>query len=559
MKQETAREPVSGDRGIYFSRLPFSEIPHQSRLFLEYLRDPRGLRKYYPNAVEETGDLAASVPTILENYYVDRNRLCDALYEINKGVGSGAATFGNIERLRDAGTVAVLTGQQAGLFSGPLYTIYKALSAVKLAQELSANGCSAVPIFWAATEDHDLDEVSEAHLIDAAGRHFRVGYKPDDVLAGISVGAVKLDGSIEAAIEYLVPQLPTTEFTADIRTSLHEAWAVSTGFGDAFSKNVASLLARFGIIYVDPRHSELKRLAAPTYRAAAERSDEIVPALVERGKQLAADGFHTQVLVEADYFPLFWHDDEGQRLSLRRMADGVYRAKDTRVELSLEDILDQIDREPDRFSPGVMLRPVVQDYLFPTVCYFGGGAEIAYFAQNSEVYRILERPITPIMHRQSFTVVEPPQRRALGGFGLKLADLFSGREEIRLRLADAVSPETGKLFAEAENMINAQLDRLDEAVSKIDPTVAANLATRKRKINYHISALKKKALLAAVRRDEVSARRIDALFEHLMPVGGLQERSLNVFYFLNKYGPNFIDWIYDSIDLTDKDHRVIEL
>ncbi len=559
MKQETAREPLSGDRGISVLRLPFSEIPHQSRLFVEYLHDPLSLTKYYPNAASQPSEAIGFAPKALEGYKVDRDRLCDALTQINISVGAKAPTFANIERLREPNTVAVLTGQQAGLFSGPLYTIYKALSAVKLAEDLNEKGCSAVPIFWAATEDHDFDEVGEVHLTDGADHNFRIGYRPAELIDGISVGAVQLDATIGSVIDCLIGQLSQTSFSGDVRKLLDETWTPSAGFGDAFGRTIQTILARFGIIYVDPRHPEIKQLALPVYRAAADKAAESVPALIERGKQLEADGFHQQVLMEDTYFPLFWHDNHGLRLSLRRQANDLFRAKGTRTEFSLGQILEQIDRAPERFSPGVMLRPVVQDYLFPTVCSFGGGAEIAYFAQNSEVYRILERPVTPIFHRQSFTIVEPAQRRALKAFGLEISDLFDGKEALKFRLAGVALPEMVELLADVEKEVGIELDRLDGAIRGIDATLVVTLEKRRRKMLYHIAALKRKTLLAAIRKDAEASRRLDALFEHLLPAGGLQERTLNVLYFLNKYGPNFIDWIYDSIDLKDKDHRVVEL
>jgi uncharacterized protein YllA (UPF0747 family) len=207
-----------------------------------------------------------------------------------------------------------------------------------------------------------------------------------------------------------------------------------------------------------------------------------------------------------------------------------------------------------------MLRPVVQDFLFPTICYFGGGAEVAYFAQNSEVYRVLERPVTPVFHRQSFTVTEASQRRSMEKLELTLADLFEGREAVTMRSAEKyLTPETPVLFAEVEEKISSELNRLDQAISDIDPTLAANLATRRGKIVYHIAALREKALRAHLRNDETFRRRIDAVFAGVLPNDGLQERTINVVTFLNRYGLNFIDWVYDAIDLDDKEHRIIEL
>ena len=227
----------------------------------------------------------------------------------------------------------------------------------------------------------------------------------------------------------------------------------------------------------------------------------------------------------------------------------------TAIVTTNTNIISQLTR---RIDGNYMLRPVVQDYLFPTVCYFGGGAEIAYFAQNSEVYRILKRPVTPILHRQSFTIVEAKHARTLEKYEVEFADLFAGEADILRKIVDKfIDPTTANLFAEAEEKINTEMNRLDQALSQMDATLAANLATRRRKIIYHIGALRKKYHFRRAEMDETIGRRVRSAFTALLPNGHLQERTLNVTSFLDRFGPNFIDMVYDSIDLDDKGHRVI--
>jgi uncharacterized protein YllA (UPF0747 family) len=207
-----------------------------------------------------------------------------------------------------------------------------------------------------------------------------------------------------------------------------------------------------------------------------------------------------------------------------------------------------------------VLRPVVQDFLFPTVCYFGGGAEISYFAQNSEVYRCMDRPVTPILHRQSFTVVESRVRRTMKSYDIAFTDLFKGLDALLPKIVDEfLDRKTAGTFAEVEEIINTQLNRLDRELSSIDPTLAANLATRRRKIVYHIAALQKKYRAAELRKDETTHHRIESMFRSLLPNMHLQERTLNVSYFLDQHGKKFVDWMYRSVDLDDRSHRVLYL
>lgn len=560
LKQEIARESRRGNLKLQVSDIPFSSVPHSSRLFAEYQQGPVSLRKYYPNAVDSLAGLLSHVPAVRAEYRTDRARLCDALERINVRIDAGAKTFENIERLRASDTVAVVTGQQAGLFAGPLYTIYKALSAIKMAEVLGRQGVTAVPVFWTATEDHDFEEVSKTFFIDRVGALSQASYVPGGYVAGAPVGSVTIDNEIESVIASLLAELPKTEFTDNVRELMTTSWSAGTSFGDAFAKTLSVLLERYGLVFIDPLDETVKALSAPIYADAVSRSDAIVDAVIGKSRELASDGYHAQVLVEADYFPLFWHDNDGKRIALRKVRDGLYRTKGDAAEFTLSELEDFAKNEPQRFSPGVMLRPVVQDFLLPTICYLGGAAEIAYFAQSSEVYRVLGRRVTPIIHRQSFTVIEARHRRTLDKLGLDLLQLFEGVEKTTLAAAAAnIAPETAGLFANVEETINTELNRLDQSLTQIDPTLAENLAKRRRKIMYHIAALRKKALLALTRKDETLGRQLESVFTALAPQGQLQERSVNVFTYLNKFGLNFIDWLYEATDVENKGHRVIDL
>lgn len=559
MKQREARSDEHENVRLRAKGVPFSAIPHQSSLFLEYISDSVSLKRYYPNAVATHAAVYAFIPEVLTKYETDRYALCDALTKVNSEIGAGERTFENIELLRAPETVAVVTGQQAGLFTGPLYTIYKALSAIKMAEYLNANGSKAVPVFWTATEDHDFNEVSHTHFIGDAGEPVEVSYRPSGYVENLPVGSIEIDSSITVTIDNVFSQMARTELTDEVRGSTEHAWSKGTLFGTAFVKNLANILGKFGLIFVNPMDQSLKSLVAPLYVDAIEKSAEIVESIRHRGSKLESDGFHAQVLVEEDYFPLFWHDDEGRRLALRKTGDNTYSAKGEKREFNLADLAATARDEPQRFSPGVMLRSVVQDYLFPTVCYFGGSAEIAYFAQNSEAYRILKRPVTPILHRQSFTVVEPKHRRTLEKFGLEITDMFVGIEQTLENIGKKQLSSETTIFAETEERINTELNRLDQNLSHVDSTLAASLAKRRRKIIYHIAALKKKAYLAKIRKDETTERQIRTAFNALLPKGQLQERVLNVNSFLNKSGPYFIDMIYEAIDLNNKDHLVIDI
>lgn len=556
--QETGCPPTASKSKLHFETVDFSELPGQSKLFLQYQNDPLSLKKYYPSAVSSHVEVSARISEIVDAHVVDRDQLCDVLEAQNRSFGAGVKTFESIELLRSKNTVAILTGQQAGLFTGPMYTIYKALSAIKLVECFRDRGIDAVAVFWAATEDHDFEEISKAFWLDAAGELLDVKLDAVKEFEGRSVGSIPIPASFE--VKKYFDALPATEFKDEVRKMLADVWKPGRVIGQAFCTHIQRLFAEYGLIVVDPLDLRLKKLVAPIYAEAVNGSEEIVSALVDRSRELETNGYQAQVLVTPDYFPLFYHTEDGVRHSVRQKSDGKYRIVDTKLEFTRQELAAIAAKEPQRFSPGVMLRPVVQDYLFPTACYFGGGAEIAYFAQNSKVYEILGRPVTPILHRQSFTVVEAKHARTLEKYDLVFADLFAGFENVLPKVVERfVNPTTARVFADAEENINLELNRLDQELSRIDPTLADNLATRRRKILYHIGALRKKFHRVQLEHDEIVNRQIRTLFASLLPDGQLQERKLNIASFMSRHGSYFIDWIYDSIDLDERGHRVLYL
>jgi bacillithiol biosynthesis cysteine-adding enzyme BshC len=537
--------------------IPFAEVPGQTRLFLDFQIDSANVAKFYPEKQTSLADFAAKV---LENYKTERGALCDILEETNRAFGAGRKTLENINLLRESDAVAVVTGQQAGLFSGALYTIYKALSAVLLAEDLRKQNIKAVPVFWIAEEDHDFDEVKKTFAIDKNGKLFDVENTPAGYSENQTVGSVRLDAAIEATTAKLFEAFPRTEFTAELKNLLSGSYRAGETYSTAFARFIAEIFAEKGLIVFSPLNEKLKKLAAPIFSAAVKKSGEIRAALLSRTKELAAENYHAQVLVEEDFFPFFWLDENGKRSALKKTKENIFRAKDAGREFTLEELIEIAESAPENLSPNALTRPVVQDYLLPTVCYFGGAAEIAYFAQNAEIYRILNRPATPIRHRASFTVVEAKHARNLDRYNLKFKDLFDGQEKIFAHIVEKfLADGTAREFAEVEEIINTQLNRLDRHLLESEPTLSPNLATRRRKIMYHIGALRKKFYRAEIFKDATARRRIETLFTALLPHKALQERTLNATYFLNLYGENFIEWIYKAARAEEKNHQIIYL
>jgi bacillithiol biosynthesis cysteine-adding enzyme BshC len=557
---EAACYSTPEESGLRVETLPFDRVPHQTRLFLEYLKDPVTLRRFYPSAVRFHHELQARVPEVLAAHRVDRNRVADALEAMNKRWGAGQETLDNIKLLRDADCIAVVSGQQAGLFTGPLYTLYKALSAVKLAGCLRQRNTKAVPVFWIASEDHDFAEVAFAEFI---GRDCQL--KQVDVPTSLHskdnpVGHVVLDESINSVIDRLFELSPASEFAADMKALVQKAWQPGRGYAESFATMMTSLLGRYGLVFLDPLDSELKKLAAPVYSAAAQRAPEIGNALEQRSRELEAGGYHAQVLATANSFPLFIHDETGARHSLTRGDNGKYRRKEDETEYTADELAAMASETPERFSPNVTLRAVVQDYLLPTIAYYGGAAEIAYFAQTAEVYRLLDRPATPILPRSSLTMIERHTGRTLERYGLTLADFFEGLEPVIKRVVEEhLGAGTSRLFNDTEQNVHNELDRLRDELKTVDPTLASALDTGRKKIQYQLDGLRTRFVRAQMARDEAAHRQLQRALDQLYPNKDLQERHINVTSLLSRHGTYVIEWIYNAINLGSNDHQVVYL
>jgi len=557
---ESACYSTPEESGLKVETLPFDRIPQQTRLFLDYLRDPVSLKRFYPSAVRFHHELPQRTNEVLSKYQVDRAKVCDALEAMNTRWGATDETLKNIGLLRESDCLAVVSGQQAGLFTGPLYTIYKSLSAVKLAGCLRTRNTKTVPVFWIASEDHDFAEVAKAEFISRECQLDKVEVSSSLHRENQPVGTVVLDDSIKSALDDFFAQLPNSEFAADIKKLLQDGWQSGRSYSDAFATMMTSLLGRFGMIFLDPLDSELKKLAAPLYADAAQRAPEIATAVEERSHELEAAGYHAQVMASANSFPLFLHDDKGARHAVTRQENGKYKAKDCEEEYSAQELSELANRSPERFSPNVTLRAVVQDFLLPTIAYYGGAAEIAYFAQTAEVYRVLGRPVTPILPRSSLTMVERHAGRVMERYGLTLADFFEGLENVMKRVVEEhLGADTANLFTESEQRVNSELDRLRRELATVDPTLATALDTGRKKINYQLEGLRTRFVRAQLARDEAIQRQLQRAFDQLYPHKDLQERHINITSLLARHGTYVMEWIYNAVNIGSNEHQVVYL
>jgi bacillithiol biosynthesis cysteine-adding enzyme BshC len=533
---------------VYAECLPFTELPHTTRLFADFLYNFNAVAPFFAAPPRPADWPTASLQR--GDYDADRRRaVADILLRQNRGWGASPEATAALEQFRN-GAVAVVTGQQVGLFGGPAYTLYKALTAVKVAAEVTARGTPAVPIFWLASEDHDFEEVRAVVVPRGPAELARLSIA-SSAPADAPVGGRKLGDDVVTATAELRALFGEAE-AVDWITEFYRPGATLAG---AFAQLMARALAPFGLIIIDPADPELHRVAAPLFGRVVNDSDALNAALLARGKELTHAGYHEQVKVTTATSLLFGMRD-GTRRPVRRNNGGFALEGE---KLSAADLARQVADVPERFSANALLRPVLQDFLLPTVVNVAGPAELAYFAQSNVLYEKLLNRATLLLPRFSATLLEPRAARLLQRYKVELRDLVHGGERTREVLAARNLPaELEQSFGAAGNAIEAEFARVQQQLQQLDPTLVGAGERAASKMKYQLTRLRARAARAELRRSAELAGHADQLSTALYPEKDLQERVVGGIYWLARYGAGLLDRLYEHATGC-LDHQIITL
>ena len=542
---------------------PISTLPGTTPLFRDFAEtaaavQPAALRKWYP-ASPFSLDWAKISPVLDPQH---RERLALALKAQAQDFGATDAVFANIERLRN-GAAAVVTGQQVALFGGPLLTLLKAATAIRKAQDATkASGREHVPIFWLASEDHDLAEVDQVALLSKTSiETLTLGLK---FPRPAPVGALPIDGASDQGLKQLEATLNhASELLgwAPIANLLRECYAPGATLASAFGRLLTKIFADSGLIVMDAASREFHAMGASVLQAALERAGELEDALLARSKELEAAGYHAQVLVTADHSLLFLLDtDTGARLPLRRSANDAWKAGGHTYNTA--DLLQILAAEPERLSPNALLRPVFQDTILPTAAYVGGPAEIAYFAQSEVLYtRILGR-VTPVLPRLMATLVEPAIASALAAHEVTFPQILEAKtiEALALRLGARAMPIEGKRkIAAVGNAMDAELTALTDYMTAMSADLGRAAGVSASKMRYQMNRLRRMAANYELQKQASLHKHAAAIMLNLYPDGHLQERLLAGVYFLARYGDALPALLIENAAQECPGHRFIYL
>ncbi len=533
--------------------IPYTRVPKSSRLLLDYLYDFDRVAEFFTASPFGLAGYQA-VASQLAAQESERGKLADILAKQNQSFGSSPAVFNNIERLRHKGTFAVVTGQQVGLFSGPVFTLYKALTAIRLAQWLSEQGLPSVPVFWLATEDHDLVEVSQATVLDDEYARVTLADPGERPSPKSPVGLTKLTAGVTETLNRLEAALPTGDSRASLMQDLRECYQPGQTWTQGFARLMARLFGRWGVILVDAFDLSLRELSAKACSLAVERSADFRGKLLERSRKLEESGYHAQVHVADDSTLLFLMEGS-DRLVLRQSSDGFVREDGARF--STAELKGLAANEPTRFSSNVLMRPIVQDALLPTLAYVAGPSELAYLGQAQAIYAAFGRPMPVVFLRAGFTLVDPRAARLLEKYQITVEDVWQGEEHLNGKIARAgLADGWAERFDQSERELTALLERLRKDIESLDPTLLDSLKNAEEKMKYQLERVRGKLSRAALQRSELLGRHQQAVRRLLFPEKDLQERHVCGAYFLARASYALLDRVLNEIRVESSDHQV---
>jgi bacillithiol biosynthesis cysteine-adding enzyme BshC len=460
------------------------------------------------------------------------------------------------QTLADSRTVAVVTGQQAGVFGGPLFTLLKAITAIQLARRASEeHGTPTVAVFWVDAEDHDWKEVASCAVLDANYQPATITAPPPDGAGELPVAALEFDARIEDSLAQLASAMAPTDFTEWVLNGLRAAYRPGVQVADAFARWLEALLGPYGLIVFESADPASKALVAEVFTRELAQPGHTAALAAAAGDALAARGHAPQVTPQRDSASLF-HLDGGRRpikYDGDRFVIGEQRFAGAELTAAAA-------ATPERFSPNVLLRPIVQDTLFPTIAYVAGPSELAYLGQLGSIYEHFGVPMPLMYPRAMATLVDSPAARFLSKYDVPIQDLQAQDESALNRLLEAqLPPAVEQSMKDAEEAINRSMERVIGAMPAVDPTLAGAAQTALGKMQHDLKTLHSKMIHAAKKRDDTLRRQFTRTRAQAFPQGQPQERILAGVFFLNRYGPALIERLLAELPLRLGHHWILTI
>ena len=540
----------------------FSERNDFSSLYLDYLYDFQKLKSFYSFGYHTDEDFKKSVEAKKNSYLktadFDRDRLADILKEQNDEFFSGESTDKNIELLREDNTFAVVTGQQIGILTGPLYTIYKALNTIKLSRDLSEKNkdLNFIPVFWLECEDHDFLEINNVTVLDKKNEpstvsYFEGGEQKEKYLK--PVGKITIDEYFDKFKEELKEILQETDFTDGIFETVGITYSEGKDLKTAFARFLNRLIRDSGLVFIDPSDDKIKELCIPVFEKELKSFSQLCETVISTTADLE-QRYEPQVKPRA--INLFYIH-EGNRYAIQPHESGMIALKNSRQKFEREELFSILYTNPENFSTNVITRPIVQDFLLPTIAYVGGPSEIAYFAQLKGAYEFFGIQMPIIYPRTSVTLLEKRAASFLEKNDISFMDLLDEKKLSDKFIKDTEQVNVDELFTTYLDELNSLNFGFANKLNEIDKNLVNSFKNKTQKNVEIVEDFKKKFVDAQLKANDSNLAKMRSIVKAIYPDNTLQERVYNIIYFLNKYSFDFIDYLFNEIDIYDFEHQLI--
>jgi bacillithiol biosynthesis cysteine-adding enzyme BshC len=531
----------------------YSDLPF-SKLFKDYILQKSEITDFFeipPFNIERLKTKAENL-----SFPSDRTKVSNALKEFNTAFEPSETTLLNIEKLRDPSSLAVVTGQQMVLYGGPVFTVLKALTAIQLAKKYERElNRPVVPVFWLADEDHDIEEISQFSLI-----------KRDEIIKcsssfgepGKRVGEYSLKEVHHQLRSCVKSGLIDTDFSEDLWKILDYSYSEKHSVAEAFGIFLQKLFGKHGLILAGSNDKLLKSFSKSVLTKSVIKADDVSDRLKENTKHLEKLGYHGQVHLNNSN--IFYISETGHRLKIQYDGE-VWFIDNSNMRWSSDELIREINDNPNQFSPNVILRPVLQDRILPTLSYVAGPGEIAYYAQMSGIYDYFEQSMPQIVPRFSGTLIESSVERIMGKLPFNLDDYNKRIEDLESEYIEQTDqPDLEKIFGDWKQRIDSITDEKKSVIGEIDPTLKNTAGKASSTYFSELDKLKGKLYKSLKQQEKTQLERILKIQSNLFPNGNLQEREIAFIYYLNKYGIELFDELLKSLENHEPDtHKLIYL
>lgn len=537
-----------------YDSIGFDELPF-SKLFKDYISNSGKISDYFE--IHPFDDDALKKKADSFSFSSDRESVVSLLTEFQNDFEASDSVNSQINKLADPQTLAIVTGQQLTIYGGPLFTVYKTLTAIIYAKKWSEKlDKTVVPVFWLADEDHDYQEVISLGL-PQNGTTSSISYS-QTLPANFTppVGEVQFTEEILSFKKEIEEHLGETDFHEDLWSDIHQAYGKDKTFKVAFGNWLLHLFADHGLILAGSQTKSIKRFSSDIIKQSITKHDQINKALDDTTFKLISDQYHGQVQVQSSN--LFYLDDDKNRTKIN-LENEIWSTE--KKEWSCEELISEIEETPERFSPNVFLRPVLQDHLLPTIAYVGGPGEIGYFAQMKSLYEVFGMEMPIIVPRFSMTLIESSVERILEKLPFKIAEYNNRIEDLEKNFVKRTEEvDIEKLFGIWKNQMEELTKSKKDEIHEVDPSLAGSVGKAKAVYFSELDKLKGKVYKSVKQQEKIQLDRIAKIKNNLFPNNNLQEREIAFIYFMNKYGPKIWEQLEETISEERPDsHKLIYL